>query len=474
MKPVSHEVPNYDVVVIGSGPAGQAAAIEAAALGKRVAIVECSPQLGGAAVRSGALPSTTFRAAVIEATSAGHVQARRAYRGDSEITLDDLLWRMNGVLDRERHSVRDQLRRAHVDVVTGHASFVDRHTVDVDRPGRRGTLRADRFVIAVGARMVAPPGVSFDDRTVLDAGRILEIREIPRTLTVVGAGVSGIEYASIFAALGTRVTVVERHTTILDGADEQIADTLLYHLRGIGIAFHLGHAVETASPEVGGATCRLAAGTAIPSDIVLVTAGRAGATEAMGLEALGIETDRRGYIVVDHEYRTACDGVFAAGDVLGPPRVTSTKEQGRIAARFACGVPVRALPAPSPTGIFTIPEISFVGHCERDLADAAVPYARGLAHYRELTRGEIAGDRVGLLKLLVHRDTRRVLGVHIFGTAAAELVHIGQTVMAAGLPVDYLVDAAYADPTFADAYRIAAADAVRRIAAIGQTSAEAA
>lgn len=475
MNSVTHQGANYDLVVIGSGPAGQAAALEAAALGKRVAIVECSPQVGGGAVRSGVLPSTTFRAAVIGATSAAQRHARRIYRGDGEVTLDDLLWRMNGVLDRERQSVRDQLRRARVDIVSGHASFVDRHTVDLDRPGRRSTLRADLFVIAVGARMVAPPGVSFDDRTVLDAERILTIREIPRTLTVVGAGVSGIEYASIFAALGTRVTVVERHTTILDEADEQIADTLLYHLRGIGIAFHLGQAVASVSPGAGRATCRLADGTAIASDIVLVTAGRAGATEAMGLDALGIQTDQRGHIVVDHEYRTACDGVFAAGDVLGsPPLDTSAQEQGRGAARVACGVPVRRCPAPAPTGIFTIPEISFVGHCERDLAEAGVPYARGLSHYRELIRGEIAGDRVGLLKLLVHRDTRRLLGVHIFGTAAAELVHIGQTVMAAGLPVDYLVGAAYADPTFADAYRIAAADAVQRIAAIGETPAEAA
>lgn len=475
MSSVSHDVSHYDLVVIGSGPAGRAAAIEAAAHGTHVAIVERSPELGGAAISSGAAPSSTFRAAVIEVTGPGQAHARRAYRGNDEITLDDLLWRMNGVLDRERQSARDHLRRAHVDVITGHAAFADRHTVDVAGSGGRARLHADRFVIAVGARPSGLPGIAFDGRTVFDTDRICELREIPRTLTVVGAGVPGLEYASIFAALGTRVAVIERRTSILTDVDEQIVDTLLYHLRGIGIAFHLGQAVTEASPGPGGATCRLADGTEFTSDVVLVTAGRAGATAALGLEALGIETDARGRIPVDHEYRTACTGVFAVGDVVGSPSLgTSTQEQGRIAAQVACGAPIRALRVPSPTGIFTIPEVSFVGHCERDLADAAVPYVRGLAHYRELTRGEIAGDRVGLLKLLVHRDTRRVLGAHIFGTAAAELVHIGQTVMAAGLPVDYLVDAAFADPTFADAYRIAAADAVRRIADVGETPAEAA
>ena len=457
-------VSTYDLVVIGAGPAGQAAAVEAAALGRRVAIVERSPELGGAAVRSGVLPSATLRAAVMEATGAGPAGVRRSYRGDREVVLDDLLWRMDGVLHRARQAVRDRLRRGRVDVVTGQAAFIDARTVGVNGPGGRMMLRADRFLIACGRRPGRLPGIDVNGRTVVDVDRILEVRGVPRSLTVVGAGRMGLEYASIFAALGARVTVAERRAGILSAADEQIADALQYHLRGIGVSFHLGRAVTRVVPGPEGATWVCADGTASSSDVVLVTVGRVGATDRLGLGSVGVTTDARGRVPVDDQYRTTCPTVFAAGDVArGSATRTSAQEQGRVASRIACGAHLQEPRPPTPTSILTIPEISFVGFRERDLADTGTPYERGFAHYRDLVRGDIAGDRVGMLKLLVHRRTRRVLGVHIFGTAAAELVHIGQTVMAADLPVDHLIEAPYAEPTFADAYRMAAADAVRRM-----------
>jgi NAD(P) transhydrogenase len=448
----------FDLIVVGSGPAGQRAAVQAAKLGKHVAIVERDGALGGVSTRTGTLPSKTLRAAVAEFAGNG------LYRRQTEVTIDDLLWRTALVVAHEQEVIADQLRRNGVEVLVGSAAFTDAHTIAVDGQ----PAQAERFVIAVGTTPARPAGVDFDDRTVLDSDGILRLDRIPRSLTVVGAGVVGLEYASMAAALGSRVTVVDRRAQILDFVDAEIAEALQYHLRGRGVSFRLGEHVDAVQRGPGGALLHLGSGKRIPAEIVLYAAGRQGATAGLGLGAAGLEADERGRITVDAEYRTTQPHIYAAGDVIGFPSLAATSmEQGRRAALAAFDEPASALPPLLPYGIYTIPELSFVGRGERELTDASVPYVCGFARYRELSRGEIEGDRSGLLKLLVHAETGRLEGVHVFGTAATELVHIGQTVMAAGLHVDYLVDAVFNVPTFADAYKVAALDAANRLSEIG-------
>jgi NAD(P) transhydrogenase len=459
---------SYDLIAIGSGPAGQRAAIQAAKLGKRAAIVDREGALGGVSARTGTVPSKTLRAAVVELTGIAH----GVYGGPgrkSEITIDDLLWRTEQVIEHEQDVISDQLRRNGVDILTGAAAFVDAHTLQISSAAGSYRRAAERFVIAVGTTPARPAGVDFDDRSVLDSDGILQLSTVPRTLTVVGAGVIGLEYASMAAALGARVTLVDKRAHVLDFVDDEIVEALQYHLRGLGVVFRLGEDVEAVERRPGGgAVTHLRSGKRIPSEIVLYTAGRQGATAEVDLAAAGLDADVRGRIAVGPDYRTAQPHIFAAGDVIGFPSLAATSmEQGRLAALAAFDRPARSIPTLLPYGIYTIPEISFVGRDERELTAAAVPYVRGLARYRELSRGEMEGDRSGLLKLLVDADTRRLEGVHLFGTAATELVHIGQTVMAAGLTVDHLVDAVFNVPTFADAYKVAALDAANRLNEIG-------
>ena len=449
----------YDLIAIGSGPAGQRAAVQAAKLGKRAAVVERADVLGGASTNSGTVPSKTLRAVVLELRG----QLRGGYRSHvaHHRVLDDLHWRTQEVVEHEREVVFDQLRRNHVDLVTGTAAFVDPHTIAV---GDR-LLSAERFVIAVGTTPARPAGVDFDDCVVLDSDGILRLRRLPATMTVIGGGVIGLEYASMAAALGVHVTLVEKRPRLLEFVDDELVEALQYHLRGIGVVLRLGEEVaEVRRPKSGGAVTYLHSGKQLPSDVVLYTAGRHGATDDLNLASAGLGADARGRIAVGADFRTAQPHIFAAGDVIGFPSLAATSlDQGRLAALAAFGKPAHSLDGPLPYGIYTIPEVSFVGRNERELTGAAVPYVVGVSRYRELTRGAIAGDRSGLLKLLVHADRRRILGVHIFGTGAAELVHIGQTAMAGDLTVDYLADAVFNVPTFADAYKVAALDAVNRL-----------
>ena len=471
-----HASTPYDLIAIGSGPAGQRATIQAAKLGKRAAIVDREGALGGVSARTGTLPSKTLRAAVVELTGIAHGVYGTARRFKGEITIDDLLWRTEQVIEHEQEVIGDQLRRNRVDILTGTASFVDAHTLEISSPAASYRASAERFVIAVGTTPARPAGVDFDDRTVLDSDGILRLSSIPRILTVVGAGVIGLEYASMAAALGTQVTLVDKRAHVLDFVDDELVEALQYHLRGLGLVLRLGEEVEAVERRSRAeAVTHLRSGKRIPSEIVLYTAGRQGATAELDLAAAGLEVDGRGRIVVGRDYRTSQPHILAAGDVIGFPSLAATSmEQGRLAALAAFDEPANSLPRLLPYGIYTIPEISFVGRDERALTAAAVPYVRGLARYRELSRGEIAGDRSGLLKLLVHADTRRVEGVHLFGTSATELVHIGQTVMAAVLTDDYLVDAVFNVTTFADAYKVAALDAANRLDEIGDERASAA
>jgi NAD(P) transhydrogenase len=369
------------------------------------------------------------------------------------------------VIEREREAIHDRLRRKSVDVLVGTGSFVDPYTLEVRAANGRRRVSAERFVIAVGTTPTRPETMALDGRTVLNSDEIRRLSRIPRTLAVIGAGVIGLEYATMVAALGVHVTVVERQRRLLRFVDEEIVEALQYHLCGFGLQFRLGEEVKTVQRVRGdGAVLHLRSGMQLHSEVVLHTAGRQGATCDLNLAAAGLEADERGRIVTDAEFRTAQAHIYAAGDVVGFPSLAATSmEQGRLAALAAFGEPAKQRCGLLPYGIYTIPEISFVGPRERDLREEAIPYVVGTARYRELTRGEISGDRSGFLKLLVHAETRRLLGVHIFGNSATELVHLGQTVIAADLTVDYLLRAVFNVPTFADAYRVAALDACNRL-----------
>jgi NAD(P) transhydrogenase len=457
----------FDLLVIGSGPAGQKAAIQAAKLGRRVAVIE-RDAIGGASANTGTIPSKTARAAIVELT--GLTQRGvygDTYRIKSTVTVDDVLWRTQHVVEHERSVVREQLRRNGVEVIEGTASFVDPHTLEVAGPHPL-SLTGDSIVIAVGTRPARPPQVDFDDRTVIDSDGLRSLERIPATMTIVGGGVIGVEYASMAAALGVTVTLIDKRPRLLDFVDEELVDALHYHLRGLGLTLRLGEEVSGIERRADGTVVTaLVSGKRIPSEVVMYAAGRQGATDDLRLEAAGLEADTRGRIAVDAHFRTAQPHIFAAGDVIGFPALAATSmEQGRLAACAALGIEAPELPALLPYGIYTIPEISFVGRTESELTRARVPYVVGAARYRELIRGEIAGDNSGLLKLLVNADTRALEGVHVFGTAATELVHIGQTVMAAGLPFDYLVEAVFNYPTFSDAYKVAALDAMNKLHAL--------
>jgi NAD(P) transhydrogenase len=460
---------SYDLIAIGSGPAGRGAAMQAAALGKRAAIVE-QGALGGVSINVGTLPSQTLRAAIVELTGQAHGIYRNAYRARREITLDDLLWRTPRVIERERDRIHDELRRSGVEVIAGAAAFADPSSVVVTRGDERVRIAAERFVIAVGSTPFRPPAVDFDGRTVLDADRMLGLAHVPQRLTVIGGGIVGAEYSSMAAALGVHVTLVDRRRRILDLVDPDIVEVMQYHLRGIGLDFRLGETMTAVERRSDGAVVtHLESGRQVESDVVLHAGGRRGATDGLDLAAAGLAADARGRIPVDAAYRTAQPHILAAGAVTGLcERDAASKEQGRIAALMAFGVPARPRSALVPVGIYTIPEISFVGASERGLAERNEPYVCGITRYGELARGEITGDHAGMLKLLVHARTRRLLGAHLFGTSAAELVHLAQAVIAGDLTVDYLVDAAVNVPAFAEAYTVAALAAADRLDTLGR------
>ena len=467
---------DFDLLVIGSGPAGQKAAIQAAKLHRRVGIAEQQRMVGGVCINSGTIPSKTLREAVLYLTG----MTQRSMYGDSyrvkdDVTISDLFWRTQAVIQREADVVRDQLSRNHVRILPGTGQFSDAHTVTVSgEDGVRRQVTAERIVIAVGTRPARPKSVDFNERTVLDSDGILHLEKIPDALLVVGAGVIGIEYASMFAALGSRVTIVEARPRLLDFCDAEIVEALQYHLRDLNVVFRLSEEVVGVDEHDGGTITHLKSGKRILADTVLYSAGRQGATEALHLESVGIEADSRGRISVDEHYRTSVEHIYAVGDVIGFPSLAATSmEQGRLASAHACGLDVKPISNSLPIGIYTIPEISFVGSTEEQLTQEQTPYEVGISRYRELARGAILGDAYGMLKLLVSADDRRLLGVHAFGTTATELVHIGQTVMGFGGTIDYLVEAVFNYPTLAEGYKVAALDATNKLRAISTLSASA-
>ncbi|MDQ3104986.1 MAG: Si-specific NAD(P)(+) transhydrogenase, partial [Actinomycetota bacterium] len=380
---------DYDLLVIGSGPGGQRAAIAAAKLGKRAAVVDRRGMVGGVCLNTGTIPSKTLREAVLYLTGMTQREMYGAsYRVKTDITVADLTARTQHVVGREVEVVRHQLLRNHVDLLLGTATFVGEHTVSVEG-GEHLRVSADKIVLAPGTRPARPDNVEFDDQRVVDSDGVLNLEHIPSTMVVVGAGVIGIEYASMFAALGTAVTVVEKRPRLLDFCDAQIVEGLQYHLRDLGVVFRLGEEVTAVDRHPDGALTVLASGKRVPSEVVLYAAGRQGETEDLALENAGLSADERSRIEVGQGYRTSVEHVYAAGDVIGWPSLAATAmEQGRLAAAHAFGEDDLSLMGGLlPIGIYTIPEISYCGQTEDGLTSSSVPYEVGISRYRELARG---------------------------------------------------------------------------------------
>ena len=460
----------YDLVVIGSGPGGQKAAIAAAKLGKRVAIVEKGTMLGGVCVNTGTIPSKTLREAVLYLTGMNQRELYGAgYRVKANITPADLLARTTHVIGKEIEVVRSQLLRNRIELITGTGRFADPHTIVVDdeQRGERVTVTAKNVVIATGTAPAQPVDVEFDDYRVLDSDGILNLEFIPSSMVVVGAGVIGIEYASMFAALGSKVTVVEKRDSMLDFCDREIVESLQFHLRDLAVTFRFGEAVTAVDVGASGTVTTLASGKRIPAEAVMYSAGRQGMTESLELENAGLEADARGRIFVDDNFQTKVDHIYAVGDVIGFPALAATSmDQGRLASYHAFDQPSKGLMDLQPIGIYSIPEVSYVGATEVELTKNSVPYEVGVSRYRELARGQIAGDSYGMLKLLVSTEDLKLLGVHIFGSGATDLIHIGQAVMGCGGTVEYLVDAVFNYPTLSEAYKVAALDVTNKIRAL--------
>ena len=459
---------DYDLIVIGSGPAGHHAAIQGAKLGRRVAIVERQQCVGGVCINTGTIPSKTLREAVLY-LSGVHQRGFYgvSYRVKPQVTMHDLMFRCHHVIEREVDVYRDQFTRNGVDMLEGHAAFEDPHTIRVT--GANGTARfqAHYFVIATGTTPARARGAPADHVSVIDSDGLFRMSDVPRSMIVVGGGVIGVEYACMFSTLGVAVTVVDARHRLLEFLDSEIVDALIYHMRSAGVTFRLGEIVEQVECLDGrGVVAHLGSQKQIHAQTLLFAAGRQGNTESLNLAAAGLEADARGRLAVDRSFRTAVPHIFAAGDVVGFPSLASVSmEQGRVATANAFGIPTVTVPALFPYGIYTIPEVSFVGHTEEQLTEAQVPYEIGVANYREIARGGIIGDTIGRLKLIFHRETRAVLGVHIIGDGATELVHIGQAVISLGGTIHYFLDHVFNYPTLAECYKVAALAGINRLQA---------
>ena len=457
----------YDLTVIGSGPSGQRAAVAAAKMKKRVAVVEARSVVGGVCINTGTIPSKTMREAVMHLSGYNYRTVYGMnYRVKEKITMADLAFRVQAVVKTEVDVTEAQLSRNGIDVFHGIARFVDPHQVRVEGPQADTTLESDRIIVAVGTKPASSPKVPINGRTIVNSDQILDLPDLPRTLIVVGGGVIGVEYACMFAILGVRVTLIEKRDRLLEFADREIIEALSYHLRDARVTLRLGEEVQSVE-ELPDATvvASLESKKRVSGDTLLYAVGRQGNVDELNLAAAGIAADNRGRIPVDEHYQTNVPHIFAVGDVVGFPSLASVSmEQGRIAAARAFDDRAAASnPSFYPYGIYTIPEISFIGKTEEQLTGEDVPYEVGMAYYREVARGQIRGDTTGRLKLIFHRDTRKVLGVHIIGEGAAELVHIGQAVMTLDGTVDYFVETVFNYPTLAECYKVAAFNGLGRL-----------
>jgi NAD(P) transhydrogenase len=461
---------DYDLIVIGCGPAGQRAAIQAAKVRKKVAIIDRREVVGGVCVNTGTIPSKSFKEAVLFLSGFRQRSIYGAgYRVKADVKMSDLTFRCNWIIEAEIETIKHQLQRNHVDVLHGHASFLDTHTVEIKSAasGVRITKSASHFILAVGAHPFRPPNVKFNGTSIFDSDDILSMKELPRELTIVGGGVIGTEYGSMFAALGVSVTIVDQRKRLLGFADGEIIECLQYQLRSMGVQLRLGEEVESCAERSDGQVVTvLKSGKVIVSDSVLFSAGRESATNDLGIEHVGVTLGERGKILVNEHYQTSVPNLYAAGDVIGFPALAATAAwQGRLATCHVFDIKDQIMEIPLPFGIYAIPEISFIGRNEEELTAAGVPYESGIARYREIARGRIMGDENGMLKVLFHRESGELLGVHIIGEFAAELIHIGQAVMGLHGGLAYLRDAVFNYPTLAECYKVAALDGYNKMRA---------
>ncbi len=456
----------YDLAVIGSGPAGQKAAVAAAKLGRRVVVVDRRDMIGGVCIHTGTIPSKALREAILYLS--GFRQRSfygRDYTLQERISVTDLSARVRTVLDRETEVVRSQLKRNGIETVHGVARFADPHRLDVETASGHVQVTADHILIACGTRPARSPGIPLDGRRTMDSDQLLSLEAVPKQMIVVGAGVIGLEYASMLTALGSTVTVIDQRPTILDFLDQEMIEALSYHMRRQGATFRLGETVIGVEQDARGRVlARLESGKTVTGEALLYTVGRQANTDTLGLDAVGIQTDGRGRIPVNGTHQTCVPHIYAAGDVIGFPSLASTSmEQGRLAACHMFGLPCVSRPELLPYGVYSVPEISMVGRTEQELTKARIPYEVGLAKYEELARGQIIGDDIGFLKLLFHPGTREVLGVHAIGEGASEIIHIGQAVLTLGGTIEYFRDTVFNYPTLAEGYKVAALNGLNKL-----------
>jgi len=463
---------HYDCVVIGTGPAGQKAAIQASKLGKRVAIIERRKVLGGAQINTGTIPSKALREAALHLTGANQRGLfGQSYRVKKNITIADLVSVSQNVIRHEWEMIHDQFNRNDIDLIWGAAHFEGPNLVQVVRDDGAEMITGEKFMLSVGTRPAKPDHVPFNDTRIFCSDQILKLQRLPKSMIVVGGGVIGCEYACIMATLGVRVTLIEGCHLVLGFLDREITEAFQYHMRSNGITLRMGEKVESIHEVDAGegqeplVQATLESGKVLKAQTLLYAVGRQGVCGELGLNNVGIEYDDRGRLKVNEYYQTNVDHVYAAGDVIGFPALASTSmEQGRRAMCHAFGVETDGFNRVFPFGIFTVPEISLVGKTEEQLTEEAIPYEAGVASYKEIARGRLLGDDTGMLKLLIHQDTHKILGIHAIGTGATELVHIGQAVMALDGTADFFIDNVFNFPTLAEAYKIAAYNGLNKLA----------
>lgn len=457
----------YDLVVIGSGPAGQKGAIAAAKAHKRVAMIDRTVMIGGVSVHTGTIPSKTIREAIFQLTgSAVKALYGNEHRSQNDISVQDVSSRVIDIVARETEVIRAQLKRNGIAILQGTAHFLDPHMVKVHDGGEEFSVRGAKILIACGTRPAHSPEIPFDNHRVVDTDHLAELGGLPKEIIVVGAGVVGLEYASFMAVLGADVTVIDQRPAVLEFVDRQIVEALSYHLRELGLTFRLAEKVTHVeiSPLSNRVSVELESGKNVLGDALIYAVGRQANGDQLHLEPSGLAADSRGRLKVNQFFQTEVPHIYAAGDVIGFPALASTSmEQGRLAACHMFGIPFEHMPDLFPYGIYTIPEISMVGQTEESLTANKVPYEVGIAKYSELAKSMMLGDEAGMLKLLFDPGTHKLLGVHALGQRATEIIHIGQAVLFYGGSVEYFRDTVFNYPTLAEAYKVAALDGLNKL-----------